>query len=49
MYPDDGDNADDLLKRSDIALYQAKQKGRNNYQHFTAAMEDRLQGQVRVG
>jgi diguanylate cyclase (GGDEF)-like protein len=39
MYPDDGEDADTLLKHSDIALYQAKQKGRNNYQRYTATMD----------
>jgi diguanylate cyclase (GGDEF)-like protein len=46
MYPDDGEDADALLKHADIALYQAKQKGRNNYQHYTPAMEAEFQGQV---
>jgi diguanylate cyclase (GGDEF)-like protein len=35
IYPDDGEDADTLLKHSDIAMYQAKQKGRNNYQRYT--------------
>jgi diguanylate cyclase (GGDEF)-like protein/PAS domain S-box-containing protein len=43
MYPDDGEDADTLLKNADIAMYQAKQKGRNNYQ-YTSAMEPELQG-----
>jgi diguanylate cyclase (GGDEF)-like protein/PAS domain S-box-containing protein len=49
IYPDDGADVKTLLKHADIALYQAKQKGRNNSQHYTAAMEAELQGQVRVG
>jgi diguanylate cyclase (GGDEF)-like protein/PAS domain S-box-containing protein len=49
MYPHDGEDADALLKHADIALYQAKQKGRNNYQHYTPAMEEGFQGQVRTG
>lgn len=44
IYPDDGEDADALLKHSDIALYQAKQEGRNNYQHYTAAMNLGFQG-----
>jgi diguanylate cyclase (GGDEF)-like protein/PAS domain S-box-containing protein len=35
IYPDDGEDTDTLLKHSDIAMYQAKQKGRNNYQRYT--------------
>jgi diguanylate cyclase (GGDEF)-like protein/PAS domain S-box-containing protein len=35
IYPDDGADADTLLKNADIAMYSAKQKGRNNYQRYT--------------
>lgn len=38
IYPDDGLNAEDLLKNSDIAMYWAKNNGRNNYQFFNHDM-----------
>lgn len=38
VFPDDGEEVDVLLKSSDIAMYHAKQSGRNNYQFFTARM-----------
>jgi diguanylate cyclase (GGDEF)-like protein/PAS domain S-box-containing protein len=44
IYPDDGEDADTLLKNADIAMYQVKQKGRNNYQLYTSAIEPELQG-----
>ena len=34
-YPDDGGDIETLLKRSDIAMYHAKQSGRATYRFFT--------------
>jgi len=41
IYPQDGDNADLLLRHADIALYRAKEAGRNNFQMFTPSMQTR--------
>ena len=35
MYPLDGDSADILIKNADIAMYHAKNQGKNNYQVYT--------------
>ncbi|HEY8131244.1 MAG TPA: EAL domain-containing protein [Thermoanaerobaculia bacterium] len=36
LYPDDGVDAETLIKNSDTAMYQAKEQGRDNYQLFNA-------------
>jgi len=38
IYPNDGEDTDTLLKNADLAMYSAKEKGRNNYQFFNPAM-----------
>ena len=36
LYPEDGLDAEALIKNSDTAMYQAKEQGRDNYQLFNA-------------
>ena len=40
-YPDDGTDAETLLKNADFAMYHAKDSGRNNYQFFEPDMNVR--------
>ena len=41
VYPDDGQDAETLIKNADTAMYQAKENGRQNYQFFKPAMNVR--------
>jgi diguanylate cyclase (GGDEF)-like protein/PAS domain S-box-containing protein len=40
VYPDDGNDAETLVKSADIAMLNAKESGRNNYQFFTPDMNE---------
>ena len=38
LHPGDGDDAETLLRNADIAMYRAKEKGKNNFQFYSPAM-----------
>jgi len=46
VYPDDGVDADILLKRADIALYHAKNAGRNCHRFFSSEMDQKISERV---
>ena len=48
LIPDHGDNPTDLLKRADIALYRAKDSGRNTIQLFRKAMQEAASERLRL-
>ena len=39
FYPEDGKQADELVKQADTAMYQAKTSGRNRYSHYNSDMQ----------
>jgi diguanylate cyclase (GGDEF)-like protein/PAS domain S-box-containing protein len=41
LYPEDGVDAETLIKNADMAMYQAKENGRQSYQFFKPAMNTR--------
>jgi len=40
MYPEDAEDAQDLLKYADTAMYKAKEEGRDNYQFYSPDMTE---------
>ncbi|UDL03959.1 EAL domain-containing protein [Marinobacter sp. CA1] len=45
-YPRDGETAETLLKHADLAMFQAKDRGRNAYRFFEASMQETLNRRV---
>lgn len=41
LYPENGDTPEALLKHADVAMYHAKERGRNNFQFFTQEINSR--------
>jgi diguanylate cyclase (GGDEF)-like protein/PAS domain S-box-containing protein len=48
LYPADGRDSATLMKNADVAMYYAKEKGRNNYQFFSSEMNARAQERLSV-
>ena len=48
LYPHDGEDAETLVKNADIALYRAKEKGRDTYQFYAATMNEKAYEQLEL-
>jgi diguanylate cyclase (GGDEF)-like protein/PAS domain S-box-containing protein len=38
LYPEDGRDLEELTRNADVAMYHAKEKGRNNYQYYRSSL-----------
>jgi diguanylate cyclase (GGDEF)-like protein len=48
MYPQDGKEIEDLLVKADMAMYQAKDRGRNNHAFYGESMAIRALGRLEL-
>lgn len=48
LYPDDTENSDDLIKFADIAMYHAKDQGKNHYQFYSHQLNVDLQNRLQM-
>ncbi len=48
IYPNDGKSPETLIKNADIAMYRAKELGRNNYQFFKQSLNDRAAKRIQM-
>jgi len=47
-YPQDGENADALLRNADTAMYRAKEQGGNSVEFFTAEMQQSAEQRLQI-
>jgi diguanylate cyclase (GGDEF)-like protein/PAS domain S-box-containing protein len=48
IYPDNGEDPEKLIEYADAAMYNAKNRGRNNYQFYDAAMNERALARLQM-
>jgi diguanylate cyclase (GGDEF)-like protein len=48
LFPEDGGDGTTLLRNADLAMYQAKESGRNGYRFFTHEINQRMQERLAI-
>ncbi|RWX56915.1 bifunctional diguanylate cyclase/phosphodiesterase [Photobacterium chitinilyticum] len=48
LFPEDGENYEQLIHNADIAMYKSKEAGRNQYYFYTKQMNEQTQTQLKL-
>ena len=48
IYPNDGTDLRELMKNADVAMYRAKEKGKNNFQIFTPELNMKIMERMEI-
>ena len=48
LFPEDGASRTELLRRADLAMYKAKEKGRNRVQHYSEKLQEQIRSRMAI-
>ncbi len=48
IYPEDTNDAEEMMRNADMAMYRAKEGGRNRYQFFTVGMQEQVRERLEL-
>nr|WP_257962385.1 EAL domain-containing protein [Bacillus sp. UMB0893] len=48
LFPTDADDVQTLIKNADIAMYDAKERGKNNYQFYNTSITNRMMTKIEM-